>query len=228
MEYPIIPCGDSAVTLLIGTELSPAVNRLVFAAFSALQHKLVPGVREIVPTYGTLFIHYNPDVLDYAHLCDWIRGVSAVDAADMPSESRLVCIPVCYGGEYGPDLAAVAAHAGLSEQEVIRRHTEREYLVYMLGFLPGFAYLGGMDEAIACPRLAVPRTHIPAGSVGIAGGQTGIYPLASPGGWQLIGRTPRSLFSIREHEIDFLLSAGDRVRFCSITPEDYREREGRG
>lgn len=119
----------------------------------------------------------------------------------------------------------MAAHSGLTAEEVIRRHSEGAYLVYMLGFLPGFAYMGGMDQSIACPRLTSPRTKIPAGSVGIAGAQTGIYPLASPGGWQLIGRTPLKMFSIDGEHTNFVLSAGDRVRFVPITEEDYRKME---
>ena len=227
MDYPIVPCGDSAVTILLGNEISPAVNRLVFAAFSALQRDLVSGVREIVPTYGTLCVHYDPERIGYSQLCAWIRSVSDADGGGVRSQGKLIRIPVCYGGEYGPDLVHVAEHAGLSPEDVIRRHSQREYLVYMLGFLPGFAYLGEMDERIACPRLAAPRTHIQAGSVGIAGQQTGIYPLSSPGGWHLIGRTPETLFSLKEKEASFLLSAGDRVCFFPITPEEYREREAR-
>ena len=132
---------------------------------------------------------------------------------------------MCYGGEYGPDLSFVAEHNGLTPEEVVKRHSEGLYLVYMLGFLPGFAYMGGMDESIACPRLTSPRTKIPAGSVGIAGTQTGIYPLASPGGWQLIGRTPLKMFSINGEQTTFALSAGDRVRFMPITEAEYWEME---
>ncbi len=225
MDYPIIPCGDSAVTVLIGNTIDETVNRLVSTAFSALQGCLASGVREIVPTYGTLCVHYDPLRISYAQLCAWIKEVTVAEPAEGSRQGKLVRIPVCYGGEYGPDLPFVAQHAGLSEEEIVRRHSEREYLVYMLGFLPGFAYLGGMDGRIACPRLTAPRTHIPAGSVGIAGQQTGIYPIASPGGWQLIGRTPEPLFSLKEKDASFLLSAGDTVCFFPITPEEYRERE---
>ena len=135
-------------------------------------------------------------------------------------------IPVCYGGDFGPDLAFVAKHAGLTEAEVIRRHTGRDYRIYMLGFLPGFPYLGGLDPRLFTPRLQNPRTAIPAGSVGIGGEQTGIYPVASPGGWQLIGRTPLDLF---DPERPPRYAAGDCIRFTAITAEQFAklaEKEG--
>ena len=138
----------------------------------------------------------------------------------------MVTIPVCYGGDYGPDLAFVAQHAGLSEREVIRRHTAPKYRIYMLGFLPGFPYLGGLDPALFTPRLQNPRTAIPAGSVGIGGQQTGIYPVASPGGWQLIGRTPLKLF---DPDRPLRYAAGDRIRFAAITPQQFEtlaQKEG--
>lgn len=152
-----------------------------------------------------------------------------LEIKELSSESasqKIVEIPVCYGGEYGPDLSFVAEHNGLSPEEVIAIHSGGTYLVYMLGFLPGFAYMGGMDERIATPRLASPRARIPAGSIGIAGGQTGIYPLASPGGWQLIGRTPVKMFAMEGETGKFALSAGDRVKFVPISEEQYREMEG--
>lgn len=135
--------------------------------------------------------------------------------------SRTVVIPVCYGGEFGPDLEEVARFHGMTEDEVIAIHAQGRYRVYMIGFAPGFAYLGGLSPEIATPRRATPRTHVPAGSVGIAGNQTGVYPLATPGGWQIIGRTPLALFR-PHHEEPSLLRAGDIVQFCPITEEQYR------
>lgn len=218
----ILPCGDSAVTVVLGDSVSEAMHLRVKRMEQAIRRAAIPGIVELVPTYTTVCVHYDPCVLSYEQLTAALELLHPEDSST-EAQGRLVTIPVCYGGEYGPDLETVAKHAGLSPEQVIERHTRPEYLVYMLGFLPGFAYLGGLDETIACPRLESPRTRIPAGSVGIAGMQTGIYPLASPGGWQLIGRTPERLFSLTEGQGQFLLSSGDRVRFQPISPEAFRE-----
>ena len=226
MDYPIYPCGDCAVTLQIGAEISEQVNREVVCALNALRKADIIGVVELVPTYTSICIHYDPAMLSYETLQRTIGQIKINLSEDnQEATGRIVEIPVCYGGEYGPDLSFVAQHNGLTPEEVIKRHSEGEYLVYMLGFLPGFAYMGGMDASIACPRLESPRTKIPAGSVGIAGTQTGIYPLSSPGGWQLIGRTPLKMFAIHGDQTQFALSAGDRVRFVPITEETYRKME---
>ena len=226
MNYPVCLCGDCAVTLQIGNEISEQVNREVVNALAAIRRADISGVCELVPTYTSICIHYDPEVLSYEALRNALKLVK-VDPIEEKSdqEERIVEIPVCYGGEYGPDLEFVAEHNGLTAEEVVRRHSNGQYLVYMLGFLPGFAYMGGMDKTIACPRLISPRTKIPAGSVGIAGAQTGIYPLSSPGGWQLIGRTPLKMFAIDGEQTTFALSAGDRVRFVPITEEIFREME---
>lgn len=226
MNYPVCLCGDCAVTLQIGNEISEQVNREVVNALTAIRRADISGVCELVPTYTSICIHYDPEVLSYEALRNALKLVKA-DPVEKKSdqEERVVEIPVCYGGEYGPDLEFVAEHNGLTAEEVVRRHSNGQYLVYMLGFLPGFAYMGGMDKTIACPRLISPRTKIPAGSVGIAGAQTGIYPLSSPGGWQLIGRTPLKMFAIDGEQTTFALSAGDRVRFVPITEEVFREME---
>ena len=226
MDYPVCLCGDCAVTLQIGNEISEQVNREVVNALAAIRRADISGVCELVPTYTSICIHYDPEVLSYEALRNALKLVK-VDPVEEKSdqEERIVEIPVCYGGEYGPDLEFVAEHNGLTAEEVVRRHSNGQYLVYMLGFLPGFAYMGGMDKTIACPRLISPRTKIPAGSVGIAGAQTGIYPLSSPGGWQLIGRTPLKMFAIDGEQTTFALSAGDRVRFVPITEEVFREME---
>ena len=226
MNYPVCLCGDCAVTLQIGNEISEQVNREVVNALAAIRRADISGVCELVPTYTSICIHYDPEVLSYEALRNALKLVK-VDPIEEKSdqEERIVEIPVCYGGEYGPDLEFVAEHNGLTAEEVVRRHSNGQYLVYMLGFLPGFAYMGGMDKTIACPRLISPRTKIPAGSVGIAGAQTGIYPLSSPGGWQLIGRTPLKMFAIDGEQTTFALSAGNRVRFVPITEEIFREME---
>lgn len=226
MDYPVYPCGDCAVTLQIGDEIGEKINREVVGVLESLRKAAIPGVLELVPTYTSVCIHYDPLVLSYDDLLKVIGRLENGSAEKLENAAaRIVEIPVCYGGEYGPDLAFVAEHNGLTAEEVVKRHSEGVYLVYMLGFLPGFAYMGGMDETIACPRLTSPRTKIPAGSVGIAGAQTGIYPLSSPGGWQLIGRTPLKMFAIDGEKTTFALSAGDRVRFVPITEETYLEME---
>lgn len=155
----------------------------------------IPGVVETVPAFASLLIFYDPLVTEYDAVAAAVQKLAqAPDSDTAAEEGRLVEIPVCYGGAFGPDLPFVAEHAGLTETEVIRLHAGRDYPIYMLGFLPGFPYLGGLDERLFTPRLPTPRTAIPAGSVGIGGEQTGVYPIASPGGWQLIGRTPLKLF----------------------------------
>lgn len=226
MDYPILSCGDCAVTVQVGNEISEETNRKVVELLQALQEACLPGVRELVPSYSAVCVHYDPAVLPYETLISQLKMIEIKALQSNTASQEIVEIPVCYGGEYGPDLDFVAEHNGLSAQEVIAIHSGSTYLVYMLGFLPGFAYMGGMDERIATPRLTSPRAKIPAGSVGIAGGQTGIYPLASPGGWQLIGRTPLRMFAMEGETGKFALSAGDRVRFVPITEEQYREMEG--
>ncbi len=228
MNYPIHPCGDRAVTIRIGNTISEQVNRDVVSVLQSIQLAKILGIQELVPTYTSICVHYDPEVLDFDELLKKLNQLEVDTALVNPSKtSRIVEVPVCYGGEYGPDLTFVATYNHLTPDEVVNRHTEGSYLVYMLGFLPGFAYMGGMDETIACPRLTSPRTKIPAGSVGIAGSQTGIYPLASPGGWQLIGRTPLNIFQMQDGHAQFLLTAGDRVRFIPITAEQFLEMEGR-
>jgi len=226
MKYPVFPCGDTAVTIQIGNEISEAVNREVVAVLEALSAAKIDGIRELVPSYTAVCVHYDPLVLPYEKLLEQFSAIR-IDANCVQEDHRpVVKIPVCYGGEYGPDLSFVAEHNGLTPDEVIRRHSQGTYLVYMLGFLPGFAYMGGMDESIACPRLTSPRTKIPAGSVGIAGSQTGVYPLSSPGGWQLIGRTPVQMFAMEGETARFALAAGDHVQFVPITEEEYKRMEG--
>lgn len=225
MNYPILPCGDTAVTIQIGNEISEAVNGEVVAVLQALSAASIPGILELVPSYTAVCVHYDPLLLPYEQLLESLRKMTMDVRHEQINDKPVVKIPVCYGGEYGPDLAFVAEHNGLTPEEVVRRHSQGTYLVYMLGFLPGFAYMGGMDESIACPRLTSPRTKIPAGSVGIAGSQTGIYPLASPGGWQLIGRTPVKMFAMDGEQAQFALSAGDRVQFVPITEAEYKAME---
>jgi len=215
----IRPVGDAAVIVEFGDRIDPAVNRQVHALAQLLRRDPPAGVGEAVPTYCTLLVHYDPLALGYEQAAGWIQERLA-DATVQPApEPRRVEIPTVYGGEFGLDLPFVAQHAGLSEAEVVRIHSSREYLVYMMGFTPGFPYLGGMDDAIAVPRLEVPRTLVRAGSVGIAGKQTGVYSVDSPGGWRLIGFTPLVLFDPAA-AAPVRLSAGDLVRFVPISAEE--------
>lgn len=218
--FTITIAGDSALNLEFATVISAETSAKIRLAAENLQADPVDGITELVPTFCSLMVYYDPLVITFDELATKLRGkLRDVGKADL-SVRKVVPIPVCYGGEYGPDLATVASHAGLSEAEVIAVHTGRDYLIDMLGFLPGFAYLGGLDERLHTPRLATPRTRIEPGSVGIGGAQTGIYPLASPGGWQIIGRTPLRPYD-PDREEPILYAAGEYLRFVPITPDEY-------
>ncbi len=222
--------GDSALVMEFGNSISAEINNRIRSVCIAMENSKIDGITEIVPTYRSLMIHYNPMIIEYDALMEKLQNLEGqLDNIDLPSPV-IYEIPTLYGGEYGPDIENVAKHNNLSLEEVIRIHTSRDYLIYMLGFTPGFPYLGGMDEKIATPRLSTPRTKINGGTVGIAASQTGIYPIDSPGGWQLIGRTPLRLYDpYRENPI--LLKAGNYVRFVSIDRKEYEKIEqevGRG
>lgn len=217
-----LPMGDGAIVMEFANEISKEVNARIRQTTKAIE-KTIEGVIEVLPTYRSITIFYRPDQITYDELVTKLQTIKqGNEEGDSPS--RRIEIPTVYGGEYGPDLAYVAQHASLSEEEVIRIHTGTDYLVYMLGFSPGFTYLGGLDERIATPRLESPRVKIPAGSVGIAGSQTGMYPSESPGGWQLIGRTPLKLYDPKK-EPPVFIQAGDYIRYVAITESEYAEIE---
>ncbi|MGI6345022.1 MAG: 5-oxoprolinase subunit PxpB [Bacillota bacterium] len=218
----IAPVGDSALLVELGRSIDPTLQAAVSALEQAISREPHPAIIEWVPTYCSLMVYYNPLQVSYQELASWLEQRCQRLEQTGPIQRRLVTLPVLYGGEMGPDLAAVAQHCRLSEQEVIALHKEPDYLVYMLGFLPGFPYLGGLPRQLATPRLSTPRTLVPAGSVGIADRQTGVYPLASPGGWQLIGRTPLRLYDATRPQ-PFLLAAGDLLRFRAINAAEYAE-----
>ncbi len=214
MGIQIRDAGDSALLLELETVIDPAVNARAIGIAAAIAAERLAGVRDVIPTYRSVAVHFDPLIADVEMIRSSLRR--AADTAPGAQQGSLVEIPVAYGGENGPDLQDVAAFANVSPQTVIERHCAPEYRVFMLGFLPGFAYMGTVDESIAAPRKATPRTRIPAGSVGIAGRQTGIYPRQSPGGWQLIGRTAMSVFD-PAREPASLFAPGDRVKFVATT-----------
>lgn len=213
------PLGDSALLVTFGNKMDLRLNQRVHALAALLDSAPLAGIRETVPAYATLLVHYDPLALTYAQAADWVRGGLERAESAVTRKPRLVEVPTRYGGASGPDLEAVAASRALSAADVIRVHSGREYLVYMMGFTPGFPYMGKLDEAIVTPRLETPRTLVRAGTVAIAGAQTGIYPLDSPGGWRLIGWSPLTLFD-PAGESPFLFAPGDTVRFIPMENED--------
>lgn len=225
-EWPKLLCaGDSCIVVEFGNSISLDVNARVQALRHVLEAKNISGIQELVPTYRSLAVYFDPVKAEPSRFRSLLERLASTTGVGLSSEKgKVIVIPVCYGGEFGPDLQNVVKHTGLVEEEVIKRHSAPDYYCYMLGFTPGFSYLGGMDETIATPRLSEPRERIPAGSVGIAGKQTGIYPIDSPGGWQLIGRTPLPMFDANR-ESPTLVDAGFWIRFHPISPEEYRSIE---
>ena len=205
------PLGEAALVCELPAPATLAQQQQIWAlAAEAMQWR---GVREVLPGMNNLSLLFDPELIDGVELeMQVLSAWPQLAAASI--EGRRIEIPVAYGGEHGPDLAEVAAHTGLAPEEVVRRHSAGDYVVYLLGFLPGFAFMGGLAPELATPRRASPRVAVPAGTVGIGGEQTGIYPLPSPGGWQLIGRTSLRLFDPDAAE-PTLLRPGDRVRFVA-------------
>lgn len=216
MTAEFLPVGDLAVRVAFGAQISPHINDHVRRFCQRLQEEPVWGVTEWVPGYAAVTVYYQPWRVGYDALCSALAECVRA-GADAPSPIlRRVEIPICYGGEWGPDLDEVAAAHDLTGAQVIERHAGGDYLVYFLGFLPGFPYLGGLDPSLVTPRRTTPRPRVPAGAVGIAGAQTGVYPLDTPGGWQIIGRTPLCLYD-PDRQPPALLAAGDHVQFVPIT-----------
>ncbi|MGD0979588.1 MAG: 5-oxoprolinase subunit PxpB [Candidatus Bathyarchaeia archaeon] len=217
-----LPFGDSAVLIEFGDAISLELNRKVIALDEAILKAEVQGVEELVPTYRSLLVRYDPLKTTYEQLVFRIKETEE-KATESTAEvgSRKITVPVVYGGEYGPDLDQVARYHGLNEEQVVKLHSGKEFRVYMIGFVAGFPYLGAVPDEIATPRLETPRLKVPAGSVGIAEKQTGIYPCEAPGGWQIIGRTPLELFdSLRQPPA--LLEPGDIVKFEPISEEEFK------
>ena len=220
MNYSFLQCGEGALTVHLGDGIDPAINRRVTALQGAIGSAGLRGITDLIPAYADLTVCYDCTVISAKALQRQLRRLLDSLSVAGQDRRRVFRLPVCYGGDYGPDLDFVCHHSGLSAQEVIALHSAPDYLIYMLGFLPGFAYLGGLDDRIKTPRLQNPRTKIHAGAVGIGGEQTGIYPLSSPGGWRLIGTTPVKPYD-PERDEPILYSAGDYIRFVPIDKETF-------
>jgi inhibitor of KinA len=208
----IVPAGDSAVLVQFGNGIDLITNQRVHALATLINVSSFAGVLETVPAYGTLLVHYDPRLLSFVQIRNYLREKITQIHDHLSRKRKQLEVPVSYGGEHGIDLETVARHCQLQIEDVIRIHSERTYTVFMMGFTPGFPYLGKLDDTLLMPRLETPRTRVPAGTVAIAGSQTGIYPIDSPGGWQLIGWTPLQLFN-PESETPFSFSPGDEVKF---------------
>ncbi len=216
----IAAVGDCALLIEFGNEIKPEINRKITTVVQLLKAQKIEGVVDMIPAFCSLLINYDPRIVSFEVMKERMEKLVKMEVKAGVQKKRVYEIPVCYGGKYGPDLETIAKHADLSPEEVIHIHSSRDYLIYMLGFLPGFCYLGGLDERIHTPRLANPRVKISAGSVGIGGSQTGIYPLDSPGGWQLMGMTPVKTYD-PDREKPILLEAGDYIRFIPVEEEEY-------
>ena len=214
-----LAAGDRAIVIELGDEISIECNRRVHSLYKAISRAELPGVVDIIPTYRSLLVEYDASLVSYEDINAGLLDIDTGSADTPEDDATVIHLPVLYGGEYGPDLEFVARNAGISADEVVDLHSGTEYPVYMMGFTPGFPYLGGMSERIATPRLSTPRGVIPAGSVGIAETQTGVYPIESPGGWQLIGRTPLRLFDVTRTPPS-LIDAGNSVRFVPLANVD--------
>jgi len=222
MDVRIVPAGDSAWLIELPDRLDTGVNAQAIDIAQRIEAGRLPAVTDVVIGYRTVMVYVQPLHESAPSVVSALERIVAEERRIQPAPAAAaITIPVCYGGEFGPDLPDVAHFAGLPSDEVVRRHVDREYRVFMVGFVPGFAYMAEVDPAIGAPRRRTPRLQVPAGSVAIASGQTGIYPDRTPGGWNIVGRTPLRPYDPARHE-PFLLRAGDRVRFTPIALDEYR------
>jgi KipI family sensor histidine kinase inhibitor len=217
----IYPASERSLCVEFGQTISPDMNDLVQNLAGSLRDKPVFGVLDIVPAYASLLVCFDPMRISSSRLTGALRRRAKKTKNATLGVSATIYIPVCYQGDFAPDMKTVCAHTGFSEAEIIERHTKPVYRIYMLGFMPGFPYLGGLDPALETPRLKTPRTKIPAGAVGIGGAQTGIYPSESPGSWQLIGQTPVKLYDPSRTNNPVLYGAGDTIVFYSVSVSEY-------
>lgn len=219
-EPKLYPLGDQALTVQFGEKIDPAINQRVRIMAETLTRRKIPGVLELVPAFCSLTVYYDPLTIKYGDLVMELRRLASLAGPAEEKNGRLLKIPCCYGARFGSDLRDMEKHTGLDRDEIITIHSSAYYKVYMLGFLPGFVYLGGLDPRLHIPRLSVPRVKIPKGAVGIGGSQTGVYPLDSPGGWRLIGGTPVDFYDPNRAE-PVLCRAGDYIRFVPVSILDY-------
>ncbi len=228
LGWKIEPMGDRCLMVEFGQRVDPQINRTVHAFAGQLLAEPIDGVTDVVPAFTTVAVHYRPEALaepggrelPHRRLTRILEAMLARGVASRSGEQRTVEIPVCYGGEFGPDLDEVAARCALAPEQVIELHCASAHVVYMLGFAPGFPYMGGLDPKLAMPRRSTPRVRIPAGTIAIAREQSAVYTFETPGGWNLIGRTPLALFTPRS-DPPTLLQPGDRVRFVPISREAF-------
>ncbi len=224
MEFTFSPLSEQALVIEVGSAINVITEQAVRKISALLEQQPPDWLIEFIPAFTTVTVFYDPCLLRQREVEQALR-LLLEDLSDIePPEPRLIEIPVCYGGEFGPDLEFVARHNNLTEEQVIRIHLSGTYRVHMIGFAPGFPFMGGMSEKIAAPRRSSPRLRIPERSVGIAGMQTGVYPIETPGGWQLIGRTPLRLFR-PDQDIPSLLMAGDEIHFTQISEDEYHKQE---
>ncbi len=224
VSFSYIPSGDSAFIIKVGEGINKENHVKVQTVFEQISNANIPSLIECIPSYNEVLVQYDAIKIGYKDFLSELKKITKPASYSNISTIKIIEVPVSYGGDFGPDIENVAAHAQISVEEVIHYHSKPDYLVYMLGFTPGFCYLGGLNDKIATPRLKNPRTKIPQGSVGIANDQTGIYPIESPGGWQIIGRTPLLLFN-PEQKPEFLFEAGNYLRFVPVNKEQYSQIE---
>lgn len=227
MNINIKPYGDRALLIEWEQRIDPVINTEVVRLHQAISGARIAGVQFCIPAYCSLTVGFQPEQIPFAELCEQIKALSAHmgKVHSQAIQSRTVEIPVCYEDPFAPDLVWMAQHTGLEKEQIIQLHTATLFRVYMLGFMPGFPYLGILPKVLEAPRKETPRVRVPAGSVALAGLQTGIYPIESPGGWQIIGRTPLKVFDPKREE-PFLLQAGDEVQFRAIGVADFKALKG--
>ena len=216
----IVAAGDSTLVVEFEARIDPAVNERAIQLAERIRAAAIAGVRDVVPTYRSVAVCFDPLHTKYDHLLERLQHEAGRDDERSQEQRPPLRVPVCYGGELGPDLDGVARQAKMPPEQVVAVHSSQTYRVFMLGFLPGFAYMGLVDPRIAAPRHPTPRLRVSKGSVGIAGQQTGIYPADTPGGWQLLGRTPVQPFDINRPS-PFLFMAGDAVQFVPVDRDEY-------
>ncbi len=222
MEVRYLPAGDEAIVIEFGKTIDDEVNNKVISMAASINNKRIRGVRETLPTYRSLMVFYNPRKISYIRLISIVKGLGYEKKSSTGEDKKTLIVPCCYDDIYGPDLSQMSEELNISKEEIVSIHSGKKYKIFMLGFLPGFVYLGGLDKRINIPRLKTPRTKIPARSVGIGGSQTGVYPVDSPGGWRLIGSTPLDFYDIKR-ENPILCEAGEYIKFKPVSRDEYED-----